>query len=175
MLERARAAEVDRDGERENCERPHRRPNGDRCDEDAHDRFDHDPDAGGTHEKGFGEGGEGFYAGVTVGVVLIGRLVRDADREESQRGAQQIETGVRRIGEHAEAAGQQAGNQLQRRHAACSEHGYQGGDSLLLHEDLDGLCGTYRLVRRGHAPAYTPPPPPGQRPGRPRVYRLLAV
>jgi hypothetical protein len=47
---------------------------------------------------------------MAVGVILVSGFIRDADGEERQRGAQQVESGMRSVGEHAEAARQQAGD-----------------------------------------------------------------
>ena len=52
--------------------------------------FCDDPDARCGHKEGFGEGREVFDLPVTVGVTFICRFIRDADRDISERGAEQV-------------------------------------------------------------------------------------
>jgi len=58
------------------------------------DRFPDDPNAGDSHEAGFEECREVLNFAVSVGMVFIGGLVGDANREEGEGRACEIEAGV---------------------------------------------------------------------------------
>ncbi len=57
---------------------------------------------------------------MAVGVVLVGGIVGDADGEEGERRAGQVEAGVSRIRENAERAGEQARSQFEQVMAAAA-------------------------------------------------------
>src|SRR5439155_1105752 len=61
------------------------------------------PDRGPGQEHRLGEGGEVLGLAVAVGMLPVGRALRDADREEREDRGDGIDAGVRRLGQHAEA------------------------------------------------------------------------
>ena len=71
--------------------------------------FHQDPHHGKQHQQRFGERGKVFHLAVAVGVGFVGWPVRDRDGDQNEQGGQQIEAGVRSLGQHAEAAAHQAG------------------------------------------------------------------
>ena len=101
-----------------------------RVEEDAVDGLVGDPDAGDDHEAGFDEGGEVLDLAVAVGVVFVGGLAGDADGEEGEAGAEQVDAGVGGVGEHAERAGEDSGDDLEEGHRAGGEDGEQRGAGL---------------------------------------------
>ncbi len=89
---------------------------------DAVDGGAGDPDAGAEHEDGLEGGGEALQLAVAVVVLLVGGHVRYADGEEGDGGGDEIDEGVRGLAEHAERAGEQAGEELEQRDAERREH-----------------------------------------------------
>ena len=71
-----------------------------------------DPDAGDDQEEGLDEGGEVLDLAVAVGVVLVGGTVGDVDGQEGDDGGHQVEAGVGGLGQHPEAAGHEADDEL---------------------------------------------------------------
>jgi hypothetical protein len=110
----AGAGEVDQDGESQDQEGPDIQ--GQRkvvAEEDAVDGLIDDPEGGREHEAGFNEGGEAFDLAVTVVVIFVGGAVGHLDGEEGDGGGDEVDGGVRRLAQHAERAGEQAGEQLE--------------------------------------------------------------
>src|SRR5260221_2688155 len=99
--------------------------------DDAVDGLPDDPRAGDGHQDGFAKSGEVFDFAVTVGVIFVSRLVAYLDREEGERGANQIETRMRCIRKHAEGAGEQADAELEKSHDSRGNHGVAGYRALL--------------------------------------------
>ena len=112
---------VDGDRGEQHGERPERELDLDWMEEDAVDGFVGDPEAGDDHQAGFHEGGEVLNLAVAVGVIFVGGLAGDAHREEGEARAQQVDAGMRRIGEHAQRTGEDAGDNLQPSHRARRE------------------------------------------------------
>ena len=62
-----------------------------------------DVDGGEDEQAGFDEGGEIFEFAVAVWVALVGGLIGDADGEKRDDGGDEVEAGMQRFGEDAEA------------------------------------------------------------------------
>jgi len=69
------------------------------AEEQTHDCLVDDPDAGQQKQPGFHEGGEVLDLAVAVLVVGVGGLVGDSNGEVGEQGGDQIERGVRGLGE----------------------------------------------------------------------------
>ena len=124
--ERARASEIDCDGDEQHGERPDRGSQVVMVVEGrnhAANSLGDNPDAGGEHDAGFDEGGERFDLAVAVVVVLIGRLVGNLDGEQRDDGGKQVDGRMGRFGQHAQRAGEDAGEELEQRNHTGSEHG----------------------------------------------------
>ena len=113
------------------------------------DGFGDDPDAGGEHEDGLDEGGEGFDFAVAVGVVVVGGAVGDLDGEESDGGGDEIDGGVGGLGEHAERAGEEAGEELEERDDRGRRRRRRARRSVWLGCGGRGLFGLCRLNHGG--------------------------
>ena len=145
-VEFAGAGEVDGDGEEQDDEGPDGEFEGEvLAEDDAADGFGEDPDAGAEHEDGFDGGGEAFDLAVAVGVVVVGGAVGDLDGEEGDGGGDEIDAGVRGFGEHAEGAGEEAGEEFEERDAEGGEDGEERGGTLGLVRGC-GLLGRGRLT-----------------------------
>ena len=130
-LEFAGAGEVDGDGEEQRDEGPDGKFEGEvLAEDDAADGFGEDPDAGGEHEDGFDEGGEAFDLAVAVGVVVVGGAVGDLDGEEGDGGGDEVDAGVGGLGEHAERAGEEAGEEFEEGDGEGGEDGEERGGTL---------------------------------------------
>ena len=109
--------------------------------DDAVDGFGDDPDAGGEHDEGLDEGGERFDLAVAVVVVFVGGTVGDLDGEQGDDGGDEVDAGMRGFAEHAERAGEKAGEQFEQGDDAGGEDGENGGRAL-------GGVGLLRLASR---------------------------
>ena len=98
--------------------------------DDAAERFADDPDAGGEHDAGFDECGEGFDLAVAVVVVLVGGTVGDLDGEEGDGGGDEVDGGVGGFAQHAERAGDDAGDEFEQGDEGGGEDGEDGGRAL---------------------------------------------
>jgi hypothetical protein len=101
----AGAPVVHRHGDQHNDKGPDRRLDINAAEKQAHNRFVDDPDAGQQQQAGFDEGRKVFHFAVAVLMVGIGGLVGDSDGQIGQRGGDEIQRGVRGLGENAQAAG----------------------------------------------------------------------
>jgi hypothetical protein len=130
-IELAGAGVVDGDGEEEDEEGPDRELEGEMlAGDDAANGFGEDPDAGGEHEDGFDGGGEAFDLAVAIGVAGVGGAVGELDGEEGDGGGDEVDAGVGGLGQHAEGASEEAGEQLEQSDAEGSEHGEERGGTL---------------------------------------------
>jgi hypothetical protein len=107
--------------------------------DDAADGLGDDPEAGDEHEAGLDEGGEALHLAVAVVVLVVGGAVGDLDGEEGDGGGDEIDGGVGGLGEHAERAGEKAGDQLEQGESEGRGDRDQSGGTL---------CGV-GLLRRG--------------------------
>ena len=98
----------------------------------ARERAVHNPDAGGKQKQRLEQSGEVLDFAVAVGMVAIGRLAGDADGEPGHQGGNEIERGVRRLGQNAERAGEKADDDLESGQANGCENGTGGRFVLLL-------------------------------------------
>jgi hypothetical protein len=98
--------------------------------EQALDGFVDDDYAGQKQQAGFDEGGEIFHLAVTVLMVGVGGLVGDAHREEGNGGGDQIEEGVRGLGQNTQAASGDADKNLEGGDGYGREHGVGGYGAL---------------------------------------------
>jgi hypothetical protein len=97
--EGARAGEIDGDGAEQHDEWCEGLPEREVVvEEDAVNRLGDQPDAGGKHDAGLDEGGEGLDLAMAVVVVLVGGAVGDLDGEEGDDGGDEVDAGVRRLG-----------------------------------------------------------------------------
>ena len=130
-VELAGAGVVDGDGEEQDDEGPDGEVEGEVFAwSDAVDGFGEDPDAGAEHEDGFDGGGEAFDLAVAVGVVGVGGAVGDLDGEEGDAGGDEVDAGVGGLGEHAERAGEDAGEEFEQGDAEGGEDGEERGGAL---------------------------------------------
>ena len=106
-------------------------------------RFADDPDAGEQEQAGLEQGREVLYLSVTVEMFGVGRLARDAHREHGHDGGYQVEAGMRRLGEDAEASGPDADDDLEGGEPYRREHRGQRRSVLV------GDCRTRRST---HSP-----------------------
>jgi len=67
------------------------------------DGFPNNPGAGDEEQGGLEDGAEVFELGVAIGVVGVGGLVGDAHGEVGDDGGDEVEAGVRSLGEHTQA------------------------------------------------------------------------
>ncbi len=116
------------------------------AEEQTHDRFVDDPDAGQQKQAGFDEGGEVLDLAVAILMVGVGGLVGDSDREICEQGGDQIQSRVRGFGEDAEAARSDADDDL----SAGDEEG--GDNRVSCHCAFFGAHGVGRVEGRspGH-------------------------
>ena len=122
-------------------------------------RFVNNPDAGQQQQAGFDEGREAFDFAMTVLVLGVGRLVGDANREVGHRRGHQIEAGVRRLGQNAQAAGGDPDHYLHQGDGDGSKNGIQS-DRLLLALHASGSADVAHISRlftfRDHPPTALP-------------------
>ena len=111
--QRARTPPVDPHGEQHHGKSGQRRLDFNVAEEQTQRRLVNNPGAGQQQQSGLDEGGEIFDLAMTVLMVGVGRLVGDADREKSQQRRNQVEPGVRRFRENAEAARAESDHDLQ--------------------------------------------------------------
>jgi len=131
VLELARAGEVDGDGEQQDKEGPEGEVEGEvLTEEDAADGGGEDPDAGAEHENGLDGGGQAFDLAVAVVVAGVGGAVGDLDGEEGDGGGDEVDAGVCSLGEHAERAGEKAGEELEECDAEGGGDGEERGSAL---------------------------------------------
>jgi len=131
VVEPAGAGVVDGDGEEQNEEGPDGEREGEMLSVgDTTDGFGEDPDAGAEHEDGLDAGGEAFDLAVAVGVVGVGGSVGDLYGEEGDGGGDEVDAGVGGFGEHAEGAGEEAGEEFEKRDGEGGEHGEERGGTL---------------------------------------------
>ena len=129
--ESARAGEIDNDGNQQHGERPQRRPERKvLVKEDALNRLGDNPEARAQHDEGLNQGGERLSFAVAVVVVCVGGAVGDLDREQGDGGGDEVDGGMGRLAQHAERAGEHAGEQLEQRDDACSDDGENCGRAL---------------------------------------------
>ena len=127
----ARAPEIDDHGKAHHGESPNRRLDLDPVEEEPFDRFVDDPDAGEQQQAGFKEGGEALDLAVSVLMFGISRLVGNADREIGNCGGDQIEAGMRGLGENAQTSRGCADDDLQQRNGDGGEDGVERNCLLL--------------------------------------------
>ncbi len=84
-----------------------------RAEEEPFERFENDVEGGDEEKRGFNERRKIFEFAVAVGMALIGRLIGDADGEEGDHRGDQIESGMQRFGQNAQAAGAQDKKRLE--------------------------------------------------------------
>lgn len=99
--------------------------------DEAMDGFPDDPGAGDEEQRGLEDGAEVFELGVAVGVVGVGGLVGDADGEVGDDGGDEVEAGVGRLGEHAQAVRAQADDGFHRQQDHAGEHAGKRDGALL--------------------------------------------
>ena len=101
---------------------------------EAHDGRERDPGRGQDEDRGLAERREVLRLAVAVGVLVIGGPLGDADRVQRQQRGRRVDAGVHGLGEDAEAAGEEADEQLdgdegerraerEERGAPCHRHG----------------------------------------------------
>ena len=78
------------------------------------ERLVNDVERGQRQQPGLDERGEILILSMAIGMPLIGRLIRHANREKGNDGRNQVQTGVQRFGKHAEASGPHHQKSLQR-------------------------------------------------------------
>ena len=93
-----------------------------RAEKDTLHRLPDDPGAGDSHQPRLAEGGEILNLAVAVGMILVCRLVAHLHGEVGQRRGDQVESGMGRVGKHAQRPGEQAGGELEQRHCRRSRH-----------------------------------------------------
>lgn len=82
--------------------------------EQALESFPNNVKRGEEQEAGFDKGGEAFEFGMTVGVVGVGGLVGDTNREKGDDGGDEVEAGMQRFRENAQTAGAKGKENLER-------------------------------------------------------------
>ena len=117
-------------------------------DQEAPDGLINDPGAGDEQEDGLDEGREVLDLAVAVGVFVVGRLVGEMDGEERDDGRDEVERGVGRLGQDAEAPRRQADDELHPRQKDRRDDGVRRRRLLFL---LAGQS-LQRFVRR-HGPS----------------------
>ena len=101
--------------------------------------LENDPDAGGEEEQGLEEGRQVLHFAVAVEVVAVGGPVRKADGEPGHDRGSEIEAGMGRLGENAEASRGQADNDLEPRESDRRQDG-ASGRRLLVFGAVFGLA-----------------------------------
>ena len=131
--EAPRARPVDGHGQAQNQDGSDARANMGLGEEQAAEGFPDDVDGSEEQQAGLDECGEIFDFSVAVGVNLVGRLVGNADGEIGEDGGNQVEAGVQRFREHAQAAGGGGQKHLQRNQHQCREDRAQRSQFLFPH------------------------------------------
>src|SRR6185437_7551248 len=98
--------------------------------EQAFGSFVDDPDAGEQQKAGLDESGEVFHLAVSVLVIGVGRLVRDADRHQRNDRRDEIKNRVQGFGEYAQAAGGYAHCNFQSGNGESGQNGVSGNGTL---------------------------------------------
>ena len=111
-VQNAGAGDVDNDRYDHDGKGPHRGLDLHGLEEQPLDRLVDDPDARDQQQEGLNQRREVLDLAMPVEVLLVGRPVRKADGKEGDQGRHQIEAGMGGLGQDAQAASQQAHDQL---------------------------------------------------------------
>ncbi len=149
-----RPPQVHRDRDAHHQEAPHVRLDVRLVRAQSLDRLPDDPRARHEQEERLHERGDVLDLPVAVAVLLVGRLRRDGDRDIGDDGRDQVQRGVGRLGEDAQAVGLDADAELEPREEDGGHHRAERG-GLLLTDDVRGFhgpaleSGERSAVRRG--------------------------
>src|SRR5258708_23631465 len=104
-----------------------------------------DVDSGEDKEPGFDERREIFKVAVAVWVAFVSRLVGDADREKRNDGGDEVEAGMQRFREDAEAVGADDQESFQAKEESGRANAQQGGALLFLDGGMQALGKDHEL------------------------------